>query len=253
VNERTRVIMPVHLYGQCADMPALAALAERHDLSIVEDAAQAHGATVAGRGAGTWGIGSFSLYATKNLTSGEGGLITTDDDALADRLRVMRNQGMRERYQYEMVGNNYRMTDLQAAVCLPQLEVYEANVERRRANAGTLTEGLASVPGLVLPHTLPGRTHVWHQYTVLVTDDSPVSRDDLVTALAERGVGSGIYYPKVVHDYDCYRKDERVVADPAPLADRAARQCLSLPVHPALSADELRTIVDAVRDAMGAS
>ncbi len=253
VGERTKVLMPVHLYGQCADMGALAALADRHGLAIVEDAAQAHGATVDGRGAGTWGIGSFSLYATKNLTSGEGGLITTASDEVADRLRLLRNQGMRARYEYEIVGNNYRMTDLQAAVCLPQLAAYEANVARRRANAEALSAGLADVPGLVLPTTLPGRTHVWHQYTVLVTDDAPLTRDDLAAALAERGVGSGIYYPKVVHDYDCYREDPRVVADPAPNADRAARQCLSLPVHPALSPADLDTVVAAVRSSMGAS
>jgi dTDP-4-amino-4,6-dideoxygalactose transaminase len=253
VGERTKVLMPVHLYGQCADMPAIAELAERHGLAIVEDAAQAHGATVAGRAAGTWGIGSFSLYATKNLTSGEGGLITTSSDELADRLRLMRNQGMRQRYQYEIVGNNYRMTDLQAAVCIPQLAAYAANVEQRRANAATLTAGLTDVTGLLLPTTLPERTHVWHQYTVLVTDDAPLTRDDLAAALAERGVGSGIYYPRVVHDYDCYREDPRVVVEPAPNAERAARQCLSLPVHPALSPADLDTIVAAVRDVMGAS
>src|SRR4029453_2325723 len=109
------------LYGQCADMVAISALAQRHGLPIVEDAAQAHGATIDGRGAGTFGLGCFSFYGTKNLTTGEGGMITTDDDALADRLRVLRNQGMRARYQYEMAGHNYRLTDLQAAIGLPQL------------------------------------------------------------------------------------------------------------------------------------
>lgn len=250
VTDRTKVLMPVHLYGQCADMVALSGVAEAHHLAVVEDAAQAHGATVAGRAAGTWGIGSFSLYATKNLTSGEGGLISTDDDELADRLRLMRNQGMRQRYQYEMVGNNYRMTDLQAAVCLPQLDTYAANVERRRSNAAALNAGLADTPGIVVPPTLPGREHVWHQYTVLVTDDAPVTRDELAAGLEQRGVGSGIYYPRVVHDYDCYRRDPRVVADLAPLAEQAARQCLSLPVHPSLSTQDLGTIVAAVHDVL---
>ena len=114
--------MPVHLYGQSADMGALdAAGRAEHGLAVVEDAAQAHGATVDGRGAGSFGLGCFSFYATKNLTTGEGGMVTTDDDALADRLRVLRNQGMRPRYQYEMAGHNYRLTDLQAALALPQL------------------------------------------------------------------------------------------------------------------------------------
>jgi perosamine synthetase len=251
VTDRTKVLMPVHLYGQCADMASLASIAERRGLAVVEDAAQAHGATVAGRAAGTWGIGSFSLYATKNLTSGEGGLVSTDDDDLADRLRLLRNQGMRQRYQYEMVGNNYRMTDLQAAVCLPQLDTYGAAVEQRRANAARLAAGLADVPGLVVPGVLPDRTHVWHQFTVLVTDEAAVDRDALAAGLEQRGVGSGIYYPRLVHDYDCYREDPRVVADPAPRAEQAAQQCLSLPVHPQLSAADLTAIVAAVTDVMG--
>ena len=121
VGDRTAVLMPVHLYGQTADMGPLTAIARRHGLHVVEDAAQAHGAAYEGRGAGSFGLGCFSFYATKNLTTGEGGMITTSDDALADRLRVLRNQGMRERYRYELAGHNYRMTDLHAAVGLPQV------------------------------------------------------------------------------------------------------------------------------------
>src|SRR5262249_36022006 len=158
-----------------------------------------------------FGIGTFSLYGTKNLTTGEGGLISTGDDALADRLRVIRNQGMRQRYQYDMPGHNYRLTDLQACLAIPQLARYDQVVKQRKANAARLSAGLEDLPGLRVPRELPGRSHVWHQYTVLVTGEAPVTRDQLVAALGGRGVGCGIYYPKVVYDYECYRVHPRVV------------------------------------------
>ena len=252
ITERTTALMPVHLYGQCADMTRIAATAQRHGLPIVEDAAQAHGATVDGRGAGTFGLGSFSFYGTKNLTTGEGGMITTNDDAFADRLRILRNQGMRERYQYEMAGNNYRLTDLQAAVVLPQLARYEANVARRKENAAKLNAGLGDVAGLRVPRELPGRSHVWHQYTVLLTDDAPVDREEFMVKLAEKGIGHGIYYPKLVFDYDCYRNRADVVIEPMPVAESVVRRCLSLPVHQHLTDDQVSTVIEAVREVMKA-
>lgn len=252
VTDRTRVMMPVHLYGQVADMAALSPLAERHGLAVIEDAAQAVGATFEGRGAGSFGLGCFSLYGTKNITTGEGGIITTDDDELADRLRVLRNQGMRARYQYEMAGHNYRLTDLQAALALPQLAVYDEQVKRRKANAARLTEGLSGIEGLTLPVELPGRSHVWHQYTVLVGSEARVTRDELSAALAERGVGSGVYYPRVVFDYDCYRGHPRVIDGDFPVARRVAGECLSLPVHPYLSDADLDVVVESVRTVLGA-
>ncbi len=247
ISDRTKVLMPVHLYGQCADMPAISALANEHGLQLVEDAAQAHVATVAGVAAGAWGIGCFSLYGTKNLTSGEGGLISTNDDVVADRLRVLRNQGMRRRYEYEMVGNNYRLTDLQAAVCVPQLSKYEQVVSSRAANAARLSAGLADLAGLVVPREIEGRRHVWHQYTVLVQDEFGVTRDELGIALGEAGVGSGVYYPRLVFDYDCYRQDARVVPNDVPVAEAVAARCLSLPVHQYLSQADLDRIVTTLR------
>lgn len=251
MNERTAALMPVHLYGQTADMGALMPLAEQRGAAVVEDAAQAHGATLEGQGAGSFGLGCFSFYATKNLTSGEGGMVTTNSDALADRLRVLRNQGMRARYEYEMVGHNYRMTDLQAAVALPQLRTYPDQVQARRRNAARLSAGLADIPYLRLPTALPGRGHVWHQYTVLTTPDSPVGRDLLAERLTAAGVGTGIYYPRLAHDYDCYRDHPRVRIAPTPVAASVATRCLSLPVHARLTDGELDTIISAVRDAMG--
>jgi perosamine synthetase len=252
VTERTAAVMPVHLYGQCADMTRIMRTANRLGLSVVEDAAQAHGATVDGRSAGTFGIGSFSFYATKNLTTGEGGMITTSDDVLADRLRVMRNQGMRERYQYEMAGHNYRLTDLQAALALPQIAGYPQALVRRRANAAKLNAGLADVAGLTTPAELPGRSHVWHQYTVLLDEDAPVTRDEFVSRLTDLGIGSGIYYPRVVFDYECYRAHPRVVAEPMPVAESVARRCVSLPVHPHLSDVDVEKIIAGVREVMKA-
>ncbi|AOW93767.1 aminotransferase [Rhodococcus sp. WMMA185] len=253
VNERTKVLLPVHLYGQVADMAALMPLAESRGLAVVEDAAQAHGATFEGRGAGSFGLGCFSFYATKNLTTAEGGMITTDNDTVADRLRVLRNQGMRRRYEYEMVGQNFRMTDLQASLVLPQLGSYREQVESRRRNAEALRTGLKDVDGLRLPSELDGRGHVWHQFTVTLGEDAPIDRDILAQRLYERGVGSGVYYPKAAYDYDCYRKHPRVIIEDTPVAASVARRCLSLPVHAALSDGEIDQIISAVRDALEAS
>ena len=247
IGERTKVLMPVNLYGQMADMTKLAPLAAERGLPIVEDAAQAVGAKLAGRAAGSYGLGCFSLYATKNITTAEGGVITTDDDALADRLRLLRNQGMRARYQYEVVGHNYRMTDLHAAVGIPQLDKRVEITAARQHNARVLSEGLADVPGLRIPAVLPGREHVWHQYTVLVTDEASRTRDEFAARLTEAGIGNGIYYPKVAFDYDCYREHPGVIEADVPVARRVARQALSLPVHPKLTSAELDQIIETVR------
>ncbi|MGH3432203.1 MAG: DegT/DnrJ/EryC1/StrS family aminotransferase [Thermocrispum sp.] len=255
VTDRTKVLMPVHLYGQTAAMGKLSALAEERGLHLVEDAAQAVGATFSGKPAGSFGVGCFSLYATKNVTTAEGGVVTTDDDALADRLRVLRNQGMRARYQYELAGHNYRMTDVHAAIGIPQLErVAELSAARGR-NAQRLTEGLSGTPGLELPTVQPGRQHVWHQYTVRVRAHAMLSRDELAQALTDRGVGNGVYYPKLVFDYDCYLGHplvpEVAVAD-FPAAARATDEVLSLPVHAALTDEQLTTVVSTVREVLGA-
>ena len=250
-TERTSAIMPVHLYGQGADMDRLVPLADKRGWGLVEDAAQAHGARVGDRPVGSFGVGSFSLYATKNLMSGEGGLVTTNDAAVADRLRLLRNQGMRARYQYELAGHNFRMTELQAAVALPQLARLDAATKRREENARRLTEGLQGIPGLELPAVLPGRTHVWHQYTVRVTEESGRTREQVADVLTERGVGSGFYYPRPVYDYDCYRDHPGVVIGEHPVAEQVSREVLSIPVHPRLSSDDLDVIIASVRGAFG--
>jgi perosamine synthetase len=253
ISERTRVLMPVHLYGLPVDVGGFEALADSADLRIVEDAAQSVGAAYGDRTVGASGLACFSLYATKNISTGEGGVVTTDDDHLADRLRILRNQGMRARYQYEVAGNNYRLTDLAAAVGLPQLQRLSSIIEQRQHNASLLSAGLDGIPGLLPPPPAPsGRQHVYHQYTIRLTPDARLTRDAFVDALAERGVGSGVYYPKLVFDYDCYRADSRVHSDPVPNAQLIAGQVVSLPVHPHLRPEEIEEIVSVVREVLGA-
>jgi len=167
-------------------------------------------------------------------------------------LRVLRNQGLRARYQYEMAGHNYRLTDLQAAIALPQLADYGAALAGRRRNAERLGSGLGDVAGLRVPRQQPGREHVWHQYTVLLTDEAPVDRDELIARLTEKGVGCGVYYPRLVFDYDCYRDHPRVIAEEMPVAQRVTERCLSLPVHQHLSESDVDTVIAAVREVMKA-
>lgn len=248
LTSATRVVMPVHLYGLPAAMPEIATVAEGRGVAIVEDAAQAHGARVGGRPVGSFGLGCFSLYATKNITTGEGGVVTCDDDGLADRLRLLRNQGMRARYRYEIAGHNFRLTDLQAAAGIPQLAQLDDRTARRRANAAALDVGLEGVPGLVRPRVSADRTPVWHQYTVRITPEARLGRDDLGRALADRGIATGVYYPRVVFDYECYLEHPRVHVAEVPNARAAADQVLSLPVHPALDDLEIAEIVRAIQD-----
>ena len=250
ITDRTKAIMPVHLYGLCADMAPIMDVCQRHGLALVEDAAQAHLAECDGTRAGGFGIGCFSLYATKNMTTGEGGIVSTSDDALADRLRLLRNQGMRARYQYEAVGHNWRMTELQAAVGVSQLPVLEQRTAARAKNAAALNEMMADIEGLVLPSEPAGRRHVWHQYTVRVAPDAPVDRDTFVERLNEAGIGNGIYYPKVAFDYDCYRAHDGVIESPVPNATAAAAGVVSLRVHPYLTDAEVEQVAAGVRSAM---
>jgi dTDP-4-amino-4,6-dideoxygalactose transaminase len=251
IGGRTRVVMPVHLYGQPADMTRLMGLAEQHGLAVVEDAAQAHGARHAGRAVGSFGIGCFSFYATKNVTTGEGGIVTTKEAGVADRLRLLRNQGMRQRYRYEIAGHNYRLTDLQAALALPQLDrLGELNAMRRR-NALLLSEALADLPGVIVPETGPAAEPVFHQFTIRVTADARLDRDRLAAHLLARGIASGVYYPKLVFDYPCYRDHPGVIGSDVPEATRAASEVLSLPVHDGLSAPDVGRVAEAVREALG--
>lgn len=250
ITDRTKAIIPVHLYGQMADMRALSSLVKESPISLIEDSAQAHGATFEGKPAGSWGIGSFSFYATKNMTTGEGGMITTSDQNLANFVRLFRNQGMQSRYQYEIAGSNQRMTDLQAAIGLSQVPYISEWSNRRRRNARYLSESLDGVPGIVTPFERPGSDHVFHQYTIRVTPEARITRDTLSMSLAQKEIQSGIYYPKTVYDYDCFREISRIDIGDSPKSETAALEVLSLPVHQWLSESDLDQIVSVLSEAL---
>ncbi len=236
VGPRTAAVMPVHLYGHPADMTALEAVAGRCGLALFEDAAQAHGARWAGRAVGTFGtFAMFSLYPTKNMTAGEGGMVSFADDETGRLLRLLRNQGMDRRYENEVVGLNCRMSDLHAAIGRVQLGRLAGWTEQRQKNAAFLD---ANLTGVVTPTVVRGATHVYHQYTVRV----PTDRDGFAAALAaEHGVGSGVYYPVPAHRLPSFDLDLDL-----PQTAGAAAEVLSLPVHPGLSEVELTAIVDGV-------
>jgi len=244
ITPRTRAICPVHLFGLVADMDMIRAIADRHGLVVVEDACQAHGATFRGRMAGSFGHGAFSLYATKNMTTAEGGFVTTDDDDLAEWLRIYRNQGMRARYQFEMLGYNFRMTDIAAAIGLVQFGKLARNTARRRAIAARYDEAFGELP-IGLPITPDGRTHVFHQYTL----DVGGARDAIVSDLREAGVGADIYYPIPVHRQP-YIMERGLFAE-LPVTDAAASRTLALPMFPGLTEPEQDQVIAAIRDAVG--
>jgi perosamine synthetase len=243
ITPRTKAIMPVHLYGLMADMAPLVDIATRHGLVIIEDAAQAHGATYDGRRAGQFGPAMFSLYATKNLMTGEGGFATTDDDGLAERLRLLRNHGMRVRYHHDELGTNFKPTDLAAAIGLAQLQRLDERTERRRANAAFLTERLGN--HYLVPGTPGGREHVWHQFVMRF----PGERQQVIDGLAARGVGTLIYYPVPIHRQAYLQQYVPGAAElDLPVTDRLSDEVLAIPVHPMLSPGDLETIVGAIRD-----
>jgi perosamine synthetase len=239
ITPRTKALMPVHLFGNPCDMKAIMAIAARHGLIVIEDAAQAHGASINGKKVGSFGTGCFSFYPTKNMTTAEGGMVTLDDDQVTERVRLLRSHGMKRRYYHDFLGYNFRMTDVHAALGLAQLAKLELFNEKRIANARYLTERLGEV--IITPQVKDGYRHVFHQYTIRVKGD----RDQMVEQLRERGIGAGIYYPLPVHQQPVYRElgyNERL-----PVAEAMSREVLSLPVHPALSQADLDRIVEAVR------
>ncbi|MFS3127236.1 DegT/DnrJ/EryC1/StrS family aminotransferase [Nocardioides sp. Bht2] len=248
VGPRTAAIMPVHLYGLPANLPALVEIAEKSGLALVEDAAQAHAAAIGDRPVGAWGKGGcFSFYPTKNMHSLEGGMVSTDDAELARTLRLLRNQGMEQRYANEIVGANVRLTDVAAAVGRNQLTRLGEWTERRISNAARLTAGLKGVTTPVVPD---GYRHVYHQYTIRV----PEHRDALQAALTERGIGSATYYPTPIHRLRPFLAADGN-PDPRwelPETERAAAEALSLPVFPTLTDAELDRIIEAVNESIEA-
>jgi dTDP-4-amino-4,6-dideoxygalactose transaminase len=246
LTPRTRAIVPVHLYGQTCDIERVAEICGAHGLALIEDAAQAPGATHGDERAGSWDTGAFSFYATKNLQTGEGGMITTNDDAVADRARILRSQGERTRYVTEEAGYNYRMTEIAAALGNAQLPKLDARNEARRANAARLAKLLRANERIATPRELRGRRHVWHQYTIRVLAGRE-ARDTLQTALRERGIETAVFYPTPIHRQPLYQR-LGYASVALPVAERLATEVLSLPVHPALSPADIDTIAAAVNE-----
>jgi len=236
ISPRTRAVMPVHLYGHPADLQGLEALCVEFDLLLFEDAAQAHLASVAEKPVGSWGLaGSFSFYPTKNMTSGEGGMVTTRSDSLARRVRLLRNQGQERRYHNEIVGFNNRMTDVHAAIGRVQLAKLADWTRRRQENASFFDNSLS---GVTTPIVAPDAVHVYHQYTIRVID---MDRDVFADELRKRGVDIGVYYPVPIHRLPAYESRRDL-----PKTERAAREVLSLPIYPSLTEQELTHIAESV-------
>ncbi|MDK2982085.1 MAG: perosamine synthetase [Chloroflexota bacterium] len=242
ITPKTKAIMPVHLYGMTADMDAIMAIAKKHNLLVIEDAAQAHTAKFNGKCAGSFGTGAFSLYPTKNMTSAEGGMVTTNDDAVAEEARVLRNHGMRRRYYHDELGYNLRMTDVHAAIGLAQLGKLAGFNAKRRENAAYYD---ANLKGVTTPYVPKECEHIYHQYTIRVPDGK---RDALRDYLKENEIGSEIYYPLPINQQGFY--EEMFGKLSFPQAEKAAEEVLSLPVHPSLSADDLAFVAAKINEFM---
>lgn len=236
-----KALQIVHLFGRACNMDAIMRLVQQHGLLLIEDCAQAHGATWKGRRVGSFGhAAAFSFYPTKNMTTSEGGMVLTNDDGTAEKARLLINHGMKVRYHHDSIGYNYRMTNLAASIGLCQLEKLEGFNQKRSANAAYLSTNITN-PLVALPSQDEGCFHCFHQYTVRVAGGH---RDAFVKHLEENGVGYGVFYPLTIPEQACYSGMGFEVMWPA--ADAAKQQVVSLPVHPQLDADDLRTIADVV-------
>ncbi len=244
ITPKTRAILPVHLFGLSSDMDPILALAKKYGLLVIEDACQSHGAGYKGQRVGSFGTGTFSLYPTKNITSAEGGMITTNDEKIAEECRVIRQHGMRRRYYHDELGFNFRMTDIHAAIGLAQIKKLPRFNQARQANAKFLSNHLK---GVIVPCVPEGLEHVYHQYTVRVPSGK---RDALRTYLHENGIASEVYYPVPVHQ-QTYYVEGLGYRQSLPEAERASKEVLSLPVHPGLSQGDLELIVEKVNAFMG--
>ena len=240
ITSKTKAILPVHLYGQPCEMDKIREIADKHNLIVIGDACQAHGAEYKGKKIGCIDdAGCFSFYPTKNMTTGEGGMVTTNDNGMAEKIRMLRNHGQSRRYSYSMVGYNFRMTDIAAAVGVEQLKKLDKFNERRIKNAGFLSEQLNGV--VEIPYVLPIVKHVFHQYTI-----KSDNRDNLKEKLNNAGVGVTVYYPKPLHFYEPLK---RYGNNDLRNAENVCRKVLSLPVHPGLSEADLEKIVQSIKSA----
>jgi perosamine synthetase len=250
ITNKTKAVLAVHLFGQPFDVAAIREICEDHDLLLIEDCAQAPGAEYKGGKVGSFGTGCFSFYATKNMTTGEGGMVTTGDAAVARTARLLRDHGQADKYVHTVLGYNYRMTDVEAAVGIVQLEKLDAMNAKRIGNAYYLNRHL-TLEGATLPHAARGTTHVYHQYVIMLTREA-TDRNRFAAYLQAHGIGCAVHYPLPIYQQPLYQSlgYTRELAA-CPVADEVAQSVLSLPVHPALTRDDLEYIVQTVNDFEG--
>ncbi len=246
LTSKTKAVIGVHLFGQPFDVPGIQQVCESHNLTLVEDAAQAHGAAWNGEKTGGLGqFGCFSFYATKNMTTGEGGMVTTSEKVFAERLRLIINHGQSEKYLHTRIGYNYRLTDIGAAIGIVQLKKLEKFNNRRRKNAEYFDTHI-KVKGLITPVVSPGMHHVYHQYVIRMTDEFPMNRPDFIEYLKVKGIGSAVHYPIPLHHQPVYAVANE--PDSCPISTSLASSVLSIPVHPLLDQKELAYICDVINE-----
>ncbi len=239
ITKKTKAILPVHLYGQPAKMDRINEIAQENNLVVIEDAAQAHGSMFQDKMVGSLGdMACFSFYPTKNMTTSEGGMITTNNSEMAEMARILRAHGEKERYQHVILGYNFRMTDISASIGLVQLKKLNGFNQKRIENAEYLTEHIKDINGIKPPYVSPEVRHVFHQYTIQVKNGK---RNDLMKYLNQEGVGTGIHYPIPIYKQKLYR--DMGYNDNCPETEKSASEVLSLPVHPGLTIEELEKIV----------
>ena len=250
ITKRTKVVLPIDLYGQIYNYNAIKKITKKNKIKILEDACQAVGAEQKNKKAGNFGeIGAFSLYATKNIMSGEGGMITTNDKKLMERCKQFRHHGQSEktRYEYWDIGYNYRTTDICASIGLVQLKKVEKLNSARIKNAKKISKGLDGIKGLIIPRIKAGNKHVFHQYTIRITKDCKITRDELLIKLKENEINCGVYYPKPLHLHPHFAKMGYKEGD-FPVAEKLAKEVISLPVHPSLTEKEINFVINKIRE-----
>lgn len=243
ITKRTKAILLVHLYGLPADMTTIMKIATKHHLYVIEDAAQAHGALYKNKKVGSIGtMGCFSFYATKNMTTGEGGMVTTNSLKLAQKVRALRNHGMMElNYKYSFLGYNYCPTNIAAALGLTQLKRLDKLNAKRISNAKYYLNKLKNIKGIILPNLFNNRNHVFHQFTIRVTKEFPISRDLLLKRFEKNDIRPKIYYPIPLHKQKLY--NSLGYKDYLPISESLASEVLSIPVHPNLSGKDLKQVI----------
>lgn len=246
ITKKTKAILPVHLYGNACNMTEIMKIAKKHKLAVIEDACQAHGAEWKAKKVGSFGTGAFSLYPTKNMTVGEGGMVTTDSKEIYELANLLRAHGSHIRYYHDILGYNYRMTDIEGAIGTEQLKKLPKFNAARAENAKFLNKNLSKIAGIIVPEPEKDAKHVYHQYTIRVTADFPISRDELLVKLTEAGIGTAVFYPLPVNEQKVYQDLGYKMT--TPVAEEISKQVLSLPVHPGLKKKDLDFIVKTVRN-----